>query len=44
MTVCCPQRKKRLDVVTLQYESILYEQAHFKKEIAIARDFKYGAH
>jgi hypothetical protein len=29
--------------VTLQYESILYEQAHFKKEIAIARDFKYDA-
>lgn len=33
-------RKKRLDVVNLQFESTLYEQTHLQKEIAIARDFK----
>ena len=40
--LCCGslQRKKRLDGVNLQYESILYEKTHLQKEIAIARDFK----
>jgi hypothetical protein len=33
-------RKKRLDRVNLAHESILYEQAHFQREIAIARDFR----
>jgi len=33
------ERKQRLDAVNLQYESILYERAHFLKQIAGAKSF-----